>query len=126
LLAPQRGLIATVEKRKQLQQREAMQGASAKQKQQREVYSRNSQSSTAVPEIAPTAKRMVVPFAQRFASKRWTGSPVDLHRHSEIVIIKGNETPIVAKMMWNAKDIPIWDRVAMKLSIYYSPGSQAT
>ena len=31
--------------------------------------------------------------------------------------IEGNETPIVAKMMWNAKDIPIWERAAMKLPI---------
>src|SRR5258708_40324166 len=89
-------------------------------------HKRPSSKDRTVPEIAPTAKRMVVPFAQRFASKRETGSPVDLHRHSEIVIIKGNETPIVAQMMWNAKHIPIWDRAAIKLSICYSPGSQAT
>jgi hypothetical protein len=29
--------------------------------------------------------------------------------------IKGNETPMAGKMMWNAKDMPIWDRAAMKL-----------
>jgi hypothetical protein len=63
---------------------------------------------------------MVVPFAQRFASTRQAGSPVDLHRHSAIVIIKGNGTPIVAKMMWNANDMPIWERAAMKLSIFRS------
>jgi hypothetical protein len=34
-----------------------------------------------------------------------------------MVIIKGNETPIVAKMMWNASDIAICDLAAMKLSI---------
>jgi hypothetical protein len=34
-----------------------------------------------------------------------------------MVIIKGNETPIVAKMMWKAKDMPIWERAASKLSI---------
>jgi hypothetical protein len=45
-------------------------------------------------EIAPTAKRLVVPFAQRFASNRYAGSPVDLHRHSAIVIINGKEMPI--------------------------------
>jgi hypothetical protein len=34
-----------------------------------------------------------------------------------MVIIKGNETPMAAKMMWNARDMPIWDRAAMKLSM---------
>src|ERR1700689_4421915 len=80
-------------------------------------HRRPSSKDRTVPEIAPTAKRMVVPFAQRFASKRYARSPVDLHRHSEMVIIKGNETPMAAKMMWNAKDMPIWDRAAMKLSM---------
>jgi hypothetical protein len=59
---------------------------------------------------------MVVPFAQRFASRRYAGSPIDLHRHSETVIIM-DETPIAAKMMWNATDIRIWELAAIKLSI---------
>jgi hypothetical protein len=70
-------------------------------------HSKPSSNERTVPDTAPTAKRIVVPFAQLFARRRYAGSPVHRHRHSEIVIIRGSETPIVAKMIWNAKDIPI-------------------
>jgi hypothetical protein len=70
-----------------------------------------------VPERAPIAKRIVVPFAHRSARSRYAGSPVDLHRHSAIVIINGSDTPTAAKMMWKANDMPIWDRAAITLSM---------
>lgn len=81
-------------------------------------HNRPSSNERTVPESAPTANRMAVPFAHRFAKRRYTGLPIRLPNHSETVIMRGSATLMVAKMMWNASDIPICDRAAIKLFIF--------
>src|ERR1700752_5548809 len=80
-------------------------------------HKRPSSNDRTVPDTAPTAKRMVVPLAQRLANRRYAASPVARNLHSAMVIIRGSATPMTAKMMWKAKDIPIWERAAARLSI---------
>ncbi len=72
--------------------------------------SRPSSNESTVPDTAPTAKRIAVPFAHRFVSSSQIGSRVRSHAHSEITIISGSATPIAANTMWNASDIPICAR----------------
>jgi hypothetical protein len=62
-------------------------------------HSRPSSKGNTVPETAPTAARIVVPFAHRFASSRYASSRVTLHLHSAITIIRGRAMPIAAKIM---------------------------
>src|SRR3979411_2830294 len=69
-------------------------------------HKRPSSNDRTVPDTAPTAKRMVVPLAQRLANRRYAVSPVARNLHSAMVIIRGNATPMTAKMMWKAKIFP--------------------
>jgi hypothetical protein len=67
-----------------------------------------------VPDTAPTAKRIANAFDQRSASARQTGSPVRRCIPSAITIISGNPTPSTANTRWNASEVPIWARPAVR------------
>ena len=77
-------------------------------------HSNPSSKERAVPETAPTANRIAVPLAHRFAKSRYTSSPVRSHRHSAMVIMTGSATPISAKMMWNPRENAICRRAARR------------
>ena len=61
--------------------------------------SRPSSKLRTVPDTAPTANRIAAPFDQRFASSRYTASPVRRHRCSAITMSAGSPIPTTAKMM---------------------------
>jgi hypothetical protein len=61
--------------------------------------SRPSSNERTVPETAPTAKRMAVPLAHRFAKARYTSCLVRSQRHSATTIISGIAIPTAAKIM---------------------------
>src|SRR5215208_5386914 len=67
-----------------------------------------------VPDTAPTANRIAVPFAHRLASSRYAGSPVRCHRRSATTISAGIPIPMTANTMWNASDIAICERAARR------------
>src|SRR6185503_10336309 len=69
--------------------------------------SRPSSNDRTVPETAPTAKRMAVPRAQRFARSRYSERRVRSHAISAATIMIGMVMPITAKMMWKPSDSPI-------------------
>jgi len=52
-----------------------------------------------VPDTAPTANRMAVPFAHRLARSRYTGSPVVCQRRSASTINTGMPIPTTANTM---------------------------
>lgn len=58
-----------------------------------------SSNESTVPDTAPTANRIAVPFAQRCASVRYTSSFVRSNFHSATIINSGIAIPIAAKMM---------------------------
>jgi hypothetical protein len=78
---------------------------------------RPSSKESTVPETAPTAKRIAVPFAHRFAKSRATASPVRSHRHSATAMSAGIPIPTTAKMMWKPSETAIWDRAASRSDI---------
>jgi len=57
---------------------------------------------------------VALPFAQRFARRRKTSSPVRRHRHSASTISSGIAIPISANTMWNPSDNAIWVRAAKR------------
>jgi hypothetical protein len=71
---------------------------------------RPSSKESTVPLTAPTAKNTAVPFAQRFASLRYSASPVRSQSTSAMTINKGIAIPTEAKMMWNASEYAICAR----------------
>ena len=73
-------------------------------------HSRPSSNESTVPETAPTAKRMAVPRAHRFARSRYSRRPVRSHAISAATIITGIAMPMTANTMWNASDSPICQR----------------
>src|SRR5689334_3886984 len=74
-----------------------------------------------VPETAPTAKRMAVPFAHRRASSRYTSSPPRRQRHSASTMKSGMATPTAAKTMWKASEVPKSQRAARRSVTEGSP-----
>jgi hypothetical protein len=79
-------------------------------------------------EITVEERRTTYRDAQRLANRRYAASPVARNLHSAMVIISGNATPMTAKMIWKAKDIPIWERAAARLSIspHFSTGDSSS
>ena len=73
-------------------------------------HSRPSSNESTVPETAPTAKRMAVPRAQRFARSRYSARRVRSHAVSAATIMMGIAIPMTAKMMWKPSDSPICQR----------------
>ena len=73
-------------------------------------HSRPSSNDSTVPDTAPTANRMLVPLASCFDSSRYSGSRVRRCCTSASTISAGSATPAAANTMWNASEIPIWDR----------------
>ena len=59
-------------------------------------------------------QRSLLPFAQRFASWRYTASPVRRQRHSASTISSGIAMPISANTMWKPSDSAIWVRAAKR------------
>jgi hypothetical protein len=62
-------------------------------------HNRPSWKQRTVPATAPTAARIVVPFARLSASNRYALSLGTFISHSVITIIRGRATPMTAKMM---------------------------
>src|SRR5829696_3429560 len=73
-----------------------------------------SSNDSTVPETAPTANRIAVPFAHRLARSSATGSRVRCHRRSASTMSAGMPIPTTAKMMWKASDMAICDRAASR------------
>jgi len=72
---------------------------------------------SAVPETAPTAKRMAAAFAHFRASARYSGRRVRSHSPSAATISSGSPTPSAANTMWNASENAICARAASRPSI---------
>ena len=66
-----------------------------------------SSNESTVPDTAPTANRIAVPFAQRFARSTYSDWRVRSHAISAATIMTGMAIPMTAKIMWNASDRPI-------------------
>src|SRR3954470_10106925 len=77
-------------------------------------HSRPSSNESTVPDTAPTANKTAVPVAHRFASCRYTASPVRRHRHSASTISTGIAIPISANTMWKPSEMPICRRAASR------------
>src|SRR5436309_4684702 len=77
-------------------------------------HSRPSSNESTVPETAPTANRIAVPRAQRWARASAAASFFRSHHSSAIAISTGIAMPMAAKTIWNASDIAIWERAAAR------------
>src|SRR3954452_23864401 len=75
---------------------------------------RPSSNESTVPETAPTAKRMAVPWAQRRARRRLASSPLRIQRSSAMTMSKGMAMPTTENRMWNPSEIAICDRAARR------------
>ena len=72
--------------------------------------SRPSSNDSTVPDTAPTANRMLVPLASCFDEQQIFGIARPPVAESAITISAGSATPAAANTMWNASEIPIWER----------------
>ena len=72
---------------------------------------------SAVPETAPTAKRMPKALAQRRASSIQVWSCRQMASPSATDIRTGMPTPSTAKTMWKPREVPIVARAMVALSI---------
>src|SRR5882672_639553 len=76
--------------------------------------SKPSSNESTVPETAPPANKMAVPFAHRLQRLRYTGCFVRRYIPSAMAIISGIPIPNAAKTMWKASDIAICERAKRK------------
>src|SRR2546422_11508575 len=76
--------------------------------------SKPSSNESTVPETAPTANKMAVPFAHRWQRSRYTGCFVRRYIPSAIAISSGIPIPKAAKTMWKARDMAICERAKRK------------
>ena len=67
-----------------------------------------------VPDTAPIAKRMDVPFAHGFASSRYAGFRVRSQRPSAMIMSRGMAIPATAKTMWKPSETAICVRAAVR------------
>jgi hypothetical protein len=76
--------------------------------------SRPSSKDRTVPETAPTAKSMAVPWAQVRARARLASSPRRIQRSSAMTMSSGIAMPTTENRMWNPSEIAICDRAARR------------
>src|SRR6266704_3304410 len=81
--------------------------------------SKPSSKESTVPETAPTANKIAVPFAHRLQRSRYTGCFVRRYIPSAIAISSGIPIPSAAKTMWKASDIAICERAKRKSLIRF-------
>ncbi len=79
-------------------------------------HNRPSSKLSTVPETAPTAKRIAVPFAHRSGELAILRRARDRCRHSATTINSGIAIPAIAKRMWKASEIAICNRAARRSS----------
>src|SRR6267143_1150005 len=77
-------------------------------------HSKPSSNESTVPETAPTANKMAVPFAHRLQRLRYTGCFVRRYIPSAMAISSGIPIPNAAKTMWKASDMAICERAKRK------------
>src|SRR6266404_3340523 len=75
-----------------------------------------------VPETAPTANKMAVPFAHRLQRSRYTGCFVRRYIASAMPMSSGIPIPNAAKTMWKANDMAICERAKRKSLIALQRG----
>src|SRR5437879_5799376 len=76
--------------------------------------SKPSSNESTVPETAPTANKMAVPFAHRLQRSRYTGCFVRRYIPSAMAMSSGIPIPNAANTMWKASDIAICERAKRK------------
>src|SRR5438128_802662 len=76
--------------------------------------SKPSSNESTVPETAPTANKIAVPFAHRLQRSRYTGRFVRRYIHSAMAMSSGIPIPKAAKTMWKANDMAICERAKRK------------
>src|SRR2546422_6919347 len=76
--------------------------------------SKPSSNESTVPETAPTANKMAVPFAHRLQRSRYTVCFVRRYVASAMAMSSGIPMPNAAKTMWKASDIAICERAKRK------------
>ena len=76
--------------------------------------SKPSSNESTVPETAPTANKMAVPFAHLLQRSRYTGCFVRRYIPSAMAISSGIPIPNAAKTMWKASDMAICERAKRK------------
>src|SRR6266478_921855 len=79
--------------------------------------SKPSSNESTVPETAPTANKMAVPFAHRLQRSRYTACFVRRYVPSAMAMSSGMPMPSAAKTMWKASDIAICERAKRKSPI---------
>ena len=84
---------------------------------------RPSSNESTVPDTAPIAKRMAVPFAQRFESESQRASRVRRYIASANTMSTGMPIPIIAKTMWKPSETANWDRARRAASMWVPLGS---
>src|SRR5439155_18789822 len=83
--------------------------------------SKPSSNESTVPETAPTANKIAVPFAHRLQRSRYTGRFVRRYIHSAMAMSSGIPIPKAAKTMWKANDMAICERAKRTSLIQLQP-----